>query len=485
MTDAATPAARHIHAGWHLEGAGAAPGRGMTPDVASGTLTRAFTDLLSAWPADDAALEARCRLLLLDGLAVAVAGAGEPGPTLLSQLVRRDGTAGPATVIGKGFSTSVVQAARINGMAMHVLDFEPMWNPPNHALSPLLPALLALAEMREQEGAGPQGRAVLRAVAKGVEAQGRLRLSSGQIEPAKLSMHPPGAAGPLAAALACGDLLGLSGARLAAAVGIAASRCGGLLANVGSMTKALHCGDAAANGVESAMLAAAGFTANSDALGSPRGWGPMLFGPTFDTEPLLHPLTTPRALDPGPAWKLFPSQFATHFAITAALEAREAAGGGDLTRRVRRVELRTPAMPYIDRPRPDSGLDGKFSWQYTAAIALLDGRVDPASFTDVRRFADDAVALLDRTVLVTDPAISGRFDRMYVEIAVELDDGTTVVRRCDAPLGSWTRPVPPERVRAKARALMAEAIGLAAATAVDGALASAGDFEVRALMALL
>ena len=457
----------------------------MTGDLAAGTLTRAFTDLLAAWPAEDAALEARCRLLLLDGLAVAAAGAKEPGPTLLAELARRDGTTGPATVIGKSFATSVVQAARINGMAMHVLDFEPMWNPPNHALSPLLPALLALAELREQQGAGPQGLAVLRAVAKGVEAQGRLRLSSGQIEPAKLTLHPPGAVGPLAAALACGDLLGLSGERLAAAVGIAASRCGSLLANVGSMTKALHCGDAAANGVESAMLAAAGFTANADALGSPRGWGPMLFGPAFDASPLLHPLTTPRALDPGPAWKLFPSQFATHFAITAALEAREAAGGGDMASRVRRVTLRTPAMPYIDRPRPESGLDGKFSWQYTAAIALLDGRVDPASFTDARRFADDAVALLDRTVLVADAAISGRFDRMYVEIAVELDDGTTVVRRCDAPLGSWARPVPSERVIEKALALMVEAIGPAGAGAVDTVLASPGDFEVRTLMRLL
>lgn len=251
------------------------------------------------------------------------------------------------------------------------------------------------------------------------------------------------------------------------------------------MTKALHCGDAAANGVESAMLAAAGCTADHDALGGPRSWGRVLFGPTFDPDPLLRPIETPRVLDPGPAWKLFPSQFATHFAITAALEAREAAGAGALATRIRRVELRTPAMPYIDRSRPDTGLDGKFSWQYTAVIALLDGRVDPASFTDARRFADDAVALLDRTVLVNDPAISGRFDQMHVKIAVELTDGATVTRRCDAPLGSWRHPVAPGRVRAKARALLAEALGPAAATAIEAALARPGEFEARTLMALL
>ena len=456
----------------------------MTDDAPVISLTRAFTDLVSAWPADDPALQDQCRLLLLDGLAVAVAGAGESGPGIMAQSARLECPAGPATVIGRGFKTGVVQAARVNGMAMHVLDFEPMWNPPNHALSPLVPALLALAEKREEDGAGPQGLAVLRAIAKGVEAQGRLRLASGQIEPAKLSMHPPGAVGPLAAALACGDMLGLSGERLAAAVGIASSRTGGLLANVGSMTKALHCGDAAANGVQAAMLAAGDFSANVDALGSARGWGAALFGSGFEPGRLLGPLGKGRALDPGPAWKLFPSQFATHFAITAALAAREALGG-NLADRIARVELRTPAMPYIDRPYPSTGLDGKFSWQYTAAVALLDGKVEPASFKDARRFGDDVVALLNRTVLVNDSTISGRFDQMYVEITVELDDGAITKQRCDAPLGSWSRPVPNERVRAKARMLMADVIGVTKAAAIEGVIANVGEFQVRPLMAQL
>ena len=456
----------------------------MTDDAPVISLTRAFTDLVSAWPADEPALQDQCRLLLLDGLAVAVAGAGESGPGIMAQSARLECPAGPATVIGRGFKTGVVQAARVNGMAMHVLDFEPMWNPPNHALSPLVPALLALAEKREEDGAGPQGLAVLRAIAKGVEAQGRLRLASGQIEPAKLSMHPPGAVGPLAAALACGDMLGLSGERLAAAVGIASSRTGGLLANVGSMTKALHCGDAAANGVQAAMLAAGDFSADVDALGSARGWGAALFGSGFEPGRLLGPLGKGRALDPGPAWKLFPSQFATHFAITAALAAREALGG-NLADRIARVELRTPAMPYIDRPYPSTGLDGKFSWQYTAAVALLDGKVEPASFKDARRFGDDVVALLNRTVLVNDSTISGRFDQMYVEITVELDDGAITKQRCDAPLGSWSRPVPNERVRAKARMLMADVIGVTKAAAIEGVIANVGEFQVRPLMAQL
>lgn len=456
-------------------------------------LTAAFAGLLAGWPADDPALLAQCRLLVLDGLAVAALGAREePGPGVMAGLARREGGYGVARVIGMGFDATVVQAARVNGMAMHVLDFEPMWNPANHAISPMVPAVLALAEARERAGAGPQGNQVLRAVAKGVEAQGRLRLSSGQMEPAKLTLHPPGAVGPVATAVACGTLLGLDVERLVMAIGIAASRCGAVLANVGSMTKALHCGDAAAHGVEAALLAEAGFTANADALGSPRGWGASLFGAGFDPSPLLAPLETPRALAPGPAWKLFPSQYATHFAITAALEARAMvvgemsrgeAAGGKVAGRLRRVVVRVPPMPYIDRPAPLNGLDGKFSWQYTTAVALLDGRVDPASFHDRRRFAPDVEAVLARTVLENDPDIPGRFDRMHVDVTVELTDGPAVTARCSAPEGSWTRPVPAARIEAKALGLLAEACGAAAAGRVVAALE--GDFEVRGLMARL
>ena len=103
-------------------------------------LTRAFVGRLRAWPAQGEPLAAIARLLLIDGLAVAVAGAGEPGPRHLGALAQESGCLPGAHVIGGRFATAPEFAARINGMAMHVLDFEPMWNPPNHALSTILPA---------------------------------------------------------------------------------------------------------------------------------------------------------------------------------------------------------------------------------------------------------------------------------------------------------------------------------------------------------
>ncbi len=449
--------------------------------LAAPNLTRDFVELLRGWPADGAALEERCRLLIVDGVAVAAAGATERGPTLVADLARADG-GGSSTVIGQRLNASCSIAARINGMSMHVLDYEPMWNPPNHAISPLLPALLALAERNEAAGEPPQGAAVLRALAKGIEAQGRLRLSSRQFEPAHLSLHPPGVVGAIASALACADLLCLDADRATMAVGIAASRTGGLLINVGSHTKALHCGDAAAQGLDAALLAASGFTANEDALSGPRGWGHAFFGSSFDTDVLLTPIGEGRALVPGPSWKLFPSQFATHFGITAALDAR-LQFGAERVKDIARVELRTPPMPYIDRPRPGTGLEGKFSYQYTAALALLDGKVDPATFTDGRRHAGDVDALLARMVLVPDASIPGTFDNMHVDIEVHLADATLVKARCDAPLGSWRRPVGPEPIMAKARSLLEAAVGTAKMHALlDAAAQPAERFSIHNLM---
>jgi aconitate decarboxylase len=291
--------------------------------------------------------------------------------------------------------------------------------------------------------------------------------------------------GPIASALACADLLALDTGKTTHAVGIAASRTGGLLANVGSHTKALHCGDAAAHGLESALLASRGFTANADALGGPRGWGHAFFGDAFDTGPLLEPIGAGRALEPGPSWKLFPSQFATHFGITAALDARAQIAAFDW-RDIERVELVAPSMPYIDRSAPHTGLDGKFSWQYTAVIALLDGKVEPASFADSRRFSDDAVRLLARTKLIADPAISGAFDRMHVEITVHLADGRAISSRCDAPLGCWRRPVEETTVLSKARGLLQSVLSEEKlAQVLAAAMQPLDRFGVRALLAPL
>jgi aconitate decarboxylase len=370
------------------------------------------------------------RRLVPDGLAIAIAGTNEEAIRILATHYREQGGAAQATAIGQSLRLNTVAAAALNGAAMHVLDFEPMWSPANHALSTTLPAVLALAEAR-----GANGREVVTALVKGIEIQGWIRQASGQFEARQARFHPPGAVGPLGAAVAVGHILGLGADRLAHALGIAASRAGSLLANAGTMTKSTHCGQAAALGLEAALLAEKGFTANADVFGAAQGYVPAFYGDAFKAEEMLAFGRPPfRLVSPGYAIKMFPSQFGTHFGITAALKLHPDIPSPAA---IRHVVLTAPVMAYVDRPRPGTGLEGKFSLQYTAASALLDGKVVIATFTDARLKQADMQDLLGKFELRLDPKIPGRFEEMHVLLRVELDGGRVLETRCDGPRGKW------------------------------------------------
>lgn len=398
------------------------------------TLTRDLCDIIAK--TNFVSLGAECvyrvKQAIADGLAVAAAGTRQEPARIAADHVRSLGGRRQATVWGRGFKTSTVQAAFVNGVATHVLDFEPMWLPPTHSVSPTVPVAFALAEAL---GAG--GREVLAAVAKGMEIQGRLQFAANQYKPGSLSFHPPGIVGVMGAAVTAGHMLQLDRNRLVYALGIAGSRAGALLANIGSMTKSTHCGQAAAAGLDAALLAERGFTASVDILDAPRGFITTFFPHEFEREKLLAYGKPFRVVDPGLAIKLFPSQFATHWAITAALELHPKIGD---PRKISRVTIRGPVMDYINRPKPENGLDGKFSFQYTAAAALLDGRVGIDSFTDARRFRSDMTTLLEKVEFVPDPKIPGEWRGMRVIIEVKTRNGERFEAQCHAPRGAWGEP---------------------------------------------
>jgi aconitate decarboxylase len=231
---------------------------------------------------------------------------------------------------------------------------------------------------------------------------------------------------------------------------MAGSRCGSLLSNAGTMTKSTHCGLACSLGVDAALLAARGFGAHQDILETPRGYVDMFFGGKFDYETMLAKFGPPfRVVSPGYAIKMFPSQFGTHFVITAGLELHKQI---DDPARITAIRLTTPRMDYIDRPKPETGLAGKFSWQYTTVCALLDGKVGMSTFEDEHRFSPAVEALLDKVTVTPDDDIPARFEELYVELEVDLDDGTVLKTRCDGPRGKWgTPPIPPEEHLVKVR----------------------------------
>jgi aconitate decarboxylase len=372
------------------------------------------------------------RRLVLDGIAIALAGTEEDAIQILAAHYRAMEARGDATALGLGFRTAPTMAAALNGASMHVLDFEPMWTPSNHALSTTLPAILALSETRPVSG-----RDVIAALVKGIELQGWIRHAGHQYETGGLHFHPPALVGPMGSAVAGGHVLGLDATQMANALGLASSRCGGMAANIGTMTKSTHCGQAAMLGLEAAMLASHGFTANPEPFEAFNGYGRMMFGETFVAQDLLNFGPPYRIVQPGYAIKMFPSQFGTHFAITAGLTLHPQIPDPAA---IRAVTLTIPVMQYVNRPRPDTGLSGKFSMQYTFASALLRGAVKIDTFADERVNDPDIVALLSKIAMNLSPDIPARFDKMHVEARVELADGSVLHTRCNGPRGVWGSP---------------------------------------------
>jgi aconitate decarboxylase len=139
-------------------------------------------------------------------------------------------------------------------------------------------------------------------------------------------------------------------------------------------------------------------------------------------------------VDPGVGFKKHPSNYFTHRPIDAALALREA--HGIQPQQIARVDVVFPRFEYVNRPQPETGLDGKFSVQYTTAVALLDGEITVDSFNNERRFAPDVVALLPKIALHFDDHIPNDFDRMHIDMTVTLDDGRVLKQRVDK-LSGW------------------------------------------------
>jgi 2-methylcitrate dehydratase PrpD len=421
---------------------------------------------------------AAARRLVLDGISIALAGTEEEAIGILAEHYRGMGARPDAVALGLGFRTAPTLAAALNGAAMHVLDFEPMWTPSNHALSTTLPAILALAAARPITG-----RDIITALVKGIEIQGWIRHAGHLYETGSIHFHPPGLVGPMGSAVAAGHVLGLDAVQLANALGMASSRCGTMAANIGTMTKCTHCGQAAMLGLEAAMLASHGFTANPEPFEAFNGYAKMMFGDSFQPADLLNFGPPFRIVQPGYAMKMFPSQFGTHFAITAGLTLHPQITDPSA---IRSVTLTTPVMQYVNRPRPDTGLAGKFSLQYTFASGLLRGRVGIDTFTDEAVQEPAIVDLLSKITMNMSPDIPARFDKMHVEADVQLADGRTLHTRCNGPRGIWgSPPISEEDHLVKVRDCLATRLPPAAAEELIALARRAEDLDAAEVGRLL
>ncbi|MBI4183631.1 MAG: MmgE/PrpD family protein [Proteobacteria bacterium] len=364
--------------------------------------------------------------LILDTVACMLAGAIEPGTHIVKEFARRSG-AGQATLVGFPDRVPAFQAALVNGTSAAILDYDDTsWRSIGHPSGCVLPAVLALGEER---AAG--GRKVLEAYMVGYEVIGKIARG---LVPAlyRRGRHTTGALGIFGAAAACGKLLGLDAEGIARAFGIAASCSGALRAALGSMTKSLHSGHAAANGLMAARLAADGFTAPADVLEGTHGFAATsLPEEEYDLDAIGQGWAAPwefLAPSVGPGINLVPSGTTGFCAAECAVEI---AKRHDLDpAAVARIQwATTPFARDVARfGVPETRHEAFYSIGWSIAIALLDRRfgVGIGQFGE-ERLRDPATRALCARVgvsvhadlaTVTDPSLS-----VAGELVVTLEDG--------------------------------------------------------------
>ncbi|MBN9427299.1 MAG: MmgE/PrpD family protein [Burkholderiales bacterium] len=391
-------------------------------------------------------------------------GAGGTGHTGRS-------ASGLATVLGGRGRACTGDAAMVNAVAAHVLDYDDT-GLDGHPSVVLVPALLALAESR-----GASGAALGAAYVAGYETWAELIGRDGDKHHGK-GWHPTAVFGTVAAAAAAANLLQLDRARCAHALGIAASMAGGVVANFGSMTKSLQVGLAARNGLFAAQLAADGLSAAGDALEhkagllhavSPAG-RVRLQGPSCAGAPW-------QILRQGLNVKRYPICYAMHRAVDAALQLHPAVQSR--LARIARIEVAIGHLQagMLRSARPATVLDAKFSVQFGVAAGLLGGRVGLGEMNEAFVSSEPVQALL-RKVQVTTTSERDAEDPLFSpcdSVRVVFDDGSSLdsepVQRAR---GHAHNPLAPHELADKFRDCVTPVLGQPACEAL---LAGLSGFE--------
>ncbi|HET7874746.1 MAG TPA: MmgE/PrpD family protein, partial [Methylomirabilota bacterium] len=349
----------------------------------------------SRWEDCPPAAVAAARWAILDCLGVMLAGSIESPARIVQGVARAEGGAPLATVVGTGRRTGAVWAALANGTAAHALDFDDTnFAMMGHPSAPVLAAGLAAGEL-----ALADGRALVHAFLLGFEVETTV---AQVINPPhyERGWHATCTLGTLGAAAAAARLLGLDAAQTRTALAVAASQASGLKENFGTMTKPFHAGHAARSGVLSALLAREGWTASEQAIEGPQGFLAVL-GADKREETVLGTLGAPwKILSSGVAVKPYPSCACTHSIIDGALTLRQAHGirPAEIDEVTVGVHALVPRILIHARPR--TGLEAKFSGEFSAAAALVEGRVGLGTFRDDKAQDPAIRALMERVRLV-------------------------------------------------------------------------------------
>ena len=406
-----------------------------------------FSDI----PSDALTIGRRC---IADGIAVILAGSTTQASDILRAQVREDASRAESTILGRdSFQTRAASAALVNATSGHAHDYDDtqlstaadrIFGLLTHPTIPPLTASLAVGERL-----GVSGRAMLEAFLVGFEVECKI---ADAIYPThyKQGFHTSGTIGAFGAMAAAARLLKLDRAAIAHAIGITASMSAGIRVSFGTMTKPLHVGRAAFNGVTAAELAAKGFTAGADALDGQWGFF-QVTGGGFDAERIVGALGKPWTIvSPGISIKPYPCGCLGHPTMDAMLKlVTDRDVKPDQIVRVR-VRAGSNILGPLRYKIANTELEAKFCPAFMLSAVALRRRAGVNEFSDEFVTSATVQAMMRRVETVFDQEIENQgFVRMLSIVEVELEDGRVLTQESGPYRGGPERPFTREELREK------------------------------------
>jgi 2-methylcitrate dehydratase PrpD len=422
-----------------------------------------------------AAVTARAKHLILDAVGIALASTSYDFAHRAMTAIAGLAGAGDFPVIGLPARLPLRDAALINGILVHGLDFDDTHSGGViHATSSVLPTVLAVGAQQHASG-----REMLAAYVLGVEVAARLgAVAKGAFH--QVGFHPTGLIGAFACALAAGRLMGLNEKQLVMAQGLTLSAGSGSLEFLedGAWNKRFHPGWAAVSGITAAALARQGFVGAKRAYEGRFGLYASHLQSHFDPANLA--LATAGL---GEVWELqqvavkpYPACHFVHACVDAAVTlTREHKLDAKEIEQVRALVpaevVKTVCEPAANKRRPANSYDAQFSIPYTVAAGLRRGQFTLDELEDDALGDPDILALADRVQYEIDPATT--FPRHYTgEVIVNLRGGRTLRHREAVNRGNGERPLSEADIIEKFRSNAARAVSRDKAHAVETLLLS-------------
>jgi 2-methylcitrate dehydratase PrpD len=396
----------------------------------------------------------RAANLLLDLLGSMIGSKNIVTSKIATELALELGGPEESSVIGRGRKVSAPNAAFANAIQGYAFDFADDHNESNaHPSVATIPASLAVGEKL-----GASGKEVIEAIALGNEVVCRLG-SAFLGKTYYQGFHPSSTCGTFGAAVSAAKLLKLDVQQTVHAQGIAGSQVGGLMAwnTSGSYTKRLQAGHPAMVGIISALMAQKGFDGPPEIIEGVDGFMQAYsYQRQYDTSLITDGL--------GDEWtfanssiKVYPCcrYSAGHLDACLDLVAKHAPDW----RKIKHVQVRSSdyTIRLLAMPRkrdPHNIVDTQFSMPWQAAIALIDGKIDPSTFTEENIHRPDVRELMTKV----DWEVDEEFERRYPEhyscaVTITMDDGTEYTSVVEDPKGDYRNPVTQQELEDKFRGL--------------------------------